>query len=223
VTVHLKARTEDKIKSIELRKLGYTQPQIVKITGASKGIVSEWLKGVEVPEWYHDAISNKQTKLLLDLIQTPEWKSKMKQIGIERRKKPVATIDGIDYYSCTKCKRTLKENNFQKRKNGRVQSWCEECRSDWYKVTREEVVTRLGGECRCGCQIINLLEIHHININGKEERKDISYSAILKKIMKMPIEESKKEYEILCYVCHEAKHMMHRFPNISYSVTYNCK
>ena len=220
----MKARTKDKNIAIEMRKYGYTQPDIAKELGASKSIVSLWVKGVKVPEWYSDFIKQKRSNALLVKIETPEWKNAIKRVCENNKIKPIATINGVDYYICNNCQQSKPINRFPKKfTNKKCQ--CLECGNNYikkqYRETRNLAIIYLSsGKCEmgCGCNIYELLDIHHINCNGSIDRREITALSRFKKILIMPLEQAKKEYEVLCKVCHNAKHVMIKNPNVQYVI-----
>lgn len=79
--------------------------------------------------------------------------------------------------------------------------WTREKRAGW----REQVLRILGGHCVC-CEETNfdVLEVDHINNDGKEERKKFrNFQMLLKKLR--TVANSQSQYQLLCANCHTAK------------------
>ena len=71
---------------------------------------------------------------------------------------------------------------------------------------RKEAQNKLGGRCiKCGYSDWRALCADHINGGGYKERKEISGHGIWRKIRDGPIEEIKKEYQLLCSNCNMIK------------------
>jgi hypothetical protein len=210
--VHMKSRIEDKEKAIDMRKRGYTQTEIVSATGASKASVSGWVKDVQVPGWYKSHVSKIRSDNIL-------------RIKPRRKPKVLPTIGGILYRQCNNCKQSKRHDQFPKTQS-RKSSWCIECVRNYnkmhHKVMRLCAITHLGGtSCGngCGCNITDMLEIHHVDVDGHIERGEISTMIAYKKICGMPIEQAIQKYKVLCYVCHKAIHAMIKHPEIKYILT----
>jgi len=223
----MKSRIEDKNKAIEMRERGCTQPEIVAILGVSKASVSGWVKDVKVPDWYSSHISKIRSDNMILLRETPEWKEKKRIKDQNQRKNPIAIICGIEYFECSKCNQTKQRNQFSKHQKKTCQSWCTECTRNHvkmqYRELRYQVLLHLGGvkcDAGCGCNVQELIEIHHINVNGCIERKEIARSTILNKILKMSTEDARKEYRGLCKVCHTYIHIVLNNPKIKYIIQF---
>ena len=72
---------------------------------------------------------------------------------------------------------------------------------------RSEVLERLGGICvKCGFTDTRALQIDHIHGDGPADRKNIGYSVVLHLyILKLPLEEAKEKYQVLCANCNVIK------------------
>jgi len=79
----------------------------------------------------------------------------------------------------------------------------ERCRS-YNRKTRIFVIEKMGGKCvKCGFSDWRALQIDHINGGGKKEieTKWKSSHKLYRYIRDAPIEEIKKEYQLLCANC----------------------
>lgn len=207
----------DKHSAIQMRKSGITITEIARITGAAKSTVSIWTRDVILPEGYGDKIrmiKSNNCKQMNRKMNSDPYFIKRRLIGnIKKQHRAITTIHGMDYFSCPRCRQTRKISDFNCHKSRKVSVWCKECVADWYSSLRKYAIEVLGGSCNCGCDVIELLEIHHLNFNGNEERKVVSTSAILKKIISMSPEIAHKEYRVLCKVCHSVEHVKSKYPS----------
>jgi hypothetical protein len=200
---HLK---EAKEKAIELRKQGETIPQIAKTINVARSSVCNWVKGVQLPDDYKEKLKRMRAGYIIKYMSNHVSPNKGKLL-----KRKYEIIDGVEYLWCYKCKQMVKRSDFYKKKNGtRDETWCRPCLRDhvkqYFNNLRHRVVITLGGyKCYdCGCDDYELLEIHHNNRNGKDERKRLY--AMFKKIIAMG-DTAREEYSVLCKVCHVAKHI----------------
>ena len=75
---------------------------------------------------------------------------------------------------CPKCKDIKTLDNFDKRSNGNIQSYCRKCFNDnRYSLLKQHKITLIkefGGECiKCGYnKNISALEFHHLNSKDKD-------------------------------------------------------
>ena len=79
---------------------------------------------------------------------------------------------------------------------------------------------RLSGDppkcAHCGIGDFRVLQVDHINAGGQEDRRRLGgYDSMLKHIMELPIEEAKKEYQVLCANCNIIKRFEKRESGIS--------
>lgn len=106
---------------------------------------------------------------------------------------------------CVACNRIkIEENNECNNKRKKPSSG---------KITHQYAIISLGGRCtdpNCvfteGCSDIRILDIHHINKDGAEERRERQNNKIHLKIIKDP-NKAKLEYTILCLYCHSFIHI----------------
>lgn len=75
-----------------------------------------------------------------------------------------------------------------------------------YQRYKTEIITRLGGKCKC-CKttIRELLSIDHIYGGGHQESKICRGKAFSKKLYRMPLEDLFDKYQCLCFNCNYAK------------------
>jgi RNase P subunit RPR2 len=111
--------------------------------------------------------------------------------------------------TCSKCKKSLGEENFYKNKLGKngLTPWCKKCNhknaSFNSKKLRLAVMAYLGNKCvKCGFTDLRALQIDHVNGGGNIERKKISWYLIYKKILSGKYDS---EYQILCSNCNQIK------------------
>jgi len=205
----MKALLEQKAKAISMRQAGAKQSEIVSELKVSKGIVSMWLKNINLPEGYHE------------------------KIYIQRygHRSGVTVVGAHSYISCNNCKQSKKTEDFlRKNNNAKIternayKSNCKICNTkrvcEYNKKNKRIAISILGGKCQCGCEDESMLEIHHKNMNGNQERKTISKEMLRKRITKMTPHEAQKDYKLFCGVCHEAEHAMINNPNIKYEIKY---
>ncbi len=81
---------------------------------------------------------------------------------------------------------------------------------------RIQILERLGSKCVvCGFDDWRALQIDHINGRGTEETKKLGVYGFYTKIRDMPLEEAKKEYQVLCANHNWIKrHENKEFPNM---------
>jgi predicted transcriptional regulator len=205
----MKALTDKKAIAISMRQNGAKQAEIVKELNVSKGIVSAWLKNISVPPGYYEKIYT----------QRYGHPSGITYVGEQ------------GYITCNMCKQSKKIEDFLRKTNNAkaternaYRSNCKVCNTKRISVYNKKkkllAISVLGGKCPCGCNDETMLEIHHNNKNGKEERKTISKDTLRAKIAKMTTEQAQKEYKLFCIVCHEAEHAIIDHPNAKYEIKY---
>ncbi len=132
---------------------------------------------------------------------------------------------------CSSCGRELPLDQFHRSREGiqARRAKCKECRlahvahlrkinpephrraslKHYYRF-KDKVLRHIGGEhpqCAvCPFDMPELLEIDHINNDGKEDRRKVgAVSKIYYVILKMSEEEARKRYQLLCVLHHKAK------------------
>jgi predicted transcriptional regulator len=196
----MKSLVDKKLQAIKMRESGYTQSEIASSLQVAKGSVSTWVRGVPVPENYYEKL--------------PSYGKKRKKIIIGK----------FTYLSCSKCKQSKRIELFSKRpqKPHQYNPYCKECMNRSTNQSHinlhRKVIDYLGGKCKCGCSIKSLLEIHHTNNNGAEERAKKCQFILRRDILRLPLDQANKQYKILCNVCHEAEHTMIKNPEIRYDI-----
>ena len=100
--------------------------------------------------------------------------------------------------------------------------WCEACQRKGYithsdRMSRLEAIRIYGGACAdCGITDVRVLEFHHSNHDGAEERRrdrasgyrENSGSRIMRKIAKSG--ERRSDIEMICANCHKIRHWLDR-------------
>lgn len=79
-----------------------------------------------------------------------------------------------------------------------------------------EVFHKLSDPIKCAhCSItdVRVLCVDHINNNGREERRRLHTLGVYRKIVKMPLEKAREEYQVLCRNCNWIKLLEHREGN----------
>lgn len=62
---------------------------------------------------------------------------------------------------------------------------------------KQEAFTKLGNKCsNCKCDVIEILEVNHINGGGRKDRQKCGQKGLYRKIIK-----GSNEYNLLCRVC----------------------
>lgn len=75
-----------------------------------------------------------------------------------------------------------------------------------YQKLRIKVLDRLGNKCvRCGFSDGRALQVDHIKNNGYVEFKKYTARQIYQRVLKLPPEELKKNYQLLCANCNWIK------------------
>ena len=76
----------------------------------------------------------------------------------------------------------------------------------WARKKRLEVLEHLGGQCVvCGISDYRVLQIDHVNGGGSEDRKNLSRTTFIAKVLK----DDGSMYQLLCANCNWIK----RFEN----------
>ena len=150
-----------------------------------------------------------------------------KRICIICKKEFIAhsSMEGYCSDECRKKKRYLNEVQYVKGKGAIVRKkWREKYNiilrerrnanrksmNEYYRNRRHNIrkraVNRLGGKCnRCGFDDYRALQIDHINGGGTKEYHKLGDGKIYKKILELPLDDIKKEYQILCANCNWIK------------------
>lgn len=75
---------------------------------------------------------------------------------------------------------------------------------------KREVFEKLSNPPKCAhCPSadVRVLTVDHINDNGAQERSKLGHDDIFRKIRDMPLEEARKEYQLLCRNCNWIKYL----------------
>lgn len=90
-------------------------------------------------------------------------------------------------------------SNCEKRQPKRGEPLCGVCK---YHDLKEKVFSLYGSKCNiCGFKNLLALQIDHINGIGREERRHMSSSKFMEKIL-----SSSKDYQLLCANCNIIKY-----------------
>lgn len=74
------------------------------------------------------------------------------------------------------------------------------------KINKHKVREALGGQCcECGENRIHLLDVHHVNKNGKEEREQLGNVPYWRHIWR-EVKKGSKNYVLMCKNCHYDLH-----------------
>lgn len=107
-----------------------------------------------------------------------------------------------EWYQENKEKIKVRIKEWRKKNRIRINAQRNEYRKKIYMM----IIKKLGDKCaHCGNEDMRVLQIDHIHGGGEKERREIGPRGIYHKIIKMPIEEAKKEYQILCANCNVIK------------------
>lgn len=69
----------------------------------------------------------------------------------------------------------------------------------WFKEARRTILYRLGGKCVvCGFDDERALQVDHINGGGLKEMRETNHYRFCKKLLTLPEEELKQQYQLLC-------------------------
>jgi len=139
-------------------------------------------------------------------------------------KRPHDVVDGVERVLCYRCRNMKPLSDFPPRdpKTNKLRTWCKECAREYNKSydkarilrLRESVFNHLGQtECQnCGCEIHDILELHHLGGGGKEERRiHNGWYKMMDAILKIPKEEAVTKYRVLCTVCHPSQHIFEEY------------
>lgn len=195
----MQQKINEKQIAITMRKEGNTYSDIQKVIGVSKGSLALWLKNIKIEQ--QDNYKNKIKKINHE----KGIKSVITRKGTYTKRK-IENIGGIKYLYCYNCKKMKPESEFHNRKEKTYKSsWCKQCLKEYVKQTWIDAINKLGGVCECGCNDIRLLEIHHINHDGKKDVDECGgHYQIYRKVINMPMNEVIKKYKVLCKICHLA-------------------
>lgn len=197
--VQMKKLIEKQQLAIDMRKKGLFITTISKNLNVAKSSVSTWVRNVKTPPDYKDKLQSLN-------------RDKIKQCRIKRKifDRNIIKVGSNFYIQCSSCKQSLKLFNFcYKPSRGIYSTICNSCQAEYMNQRRIRAIEILGGRCECGCDCndASILEIHHKKFNGRIERRELSHSGIITKILKMLPNDAKKEYEACCPISHSLKHI----------------
>jgi hypothetical protein len=75
-----------------------------------------------------------------------------------------------------------------------------------YHRERDIILAKLGGKCqKCGCMDKRVLQVDHVNNDGKKERKELGSSGIVVRLLNLDEKTLHANYQILCLNCNWIK------------------
>ena len=117
--------------------------------------------------------------------------------------------------TCSVCNIEFTLRNFHKQVGGKYgrKGMCKSCSSKWsreYKMLlRLKVLNKISGndiKCiKCSFDDIRALQIEHVNSGGNKCKGNKAYTNYLKGILKLPMNELNKKFQILCANCNWIK------------------
>ncbi len=127
---------------------------------------------------------------------------------------------------CRKCKIPLNNGNWKKSSSKRHDYICKPCLHKEHvrleEKWKQEILQAYGGKCSCcGEQNSIFLTIDHIDGNGSQHRKSTGLSSPTGKSFYCWLKKQgypKDNYQILCFNCNFAKHVLGTCPHQSNSI-----
>lgn len=131
--------------------------------------------------------------------------------------------------TCSHCKRVKPFSEFYKRTPPKLgyQHWCRSClvvsRLRLMKSLKEKILDRLGRKCvgkfcrwasedgTLGCTHPDLLHIDHVKNDGKDKKDhyQTNFSAYFRRLIALPEQELKENFQVLCPNCNWLKRLEH--------------
>jgi len=141
-----------------------------------------------------------------------------------RNNKEVLNLIISENHCCIECNHILTKENWAINNIARHRYLCNSCKNLESKKQRElfkiEIISEYGGRCACCGETESIfLNIDHIDNNGSSHRKELSKKTGLKMTGSNFYRWLKKQgypkdnYQILCFNCNFAKHVLGKCPH----------